>query len=664
MDSTQSEEVLKFFRKKNVCRNICSLYKATENVTSQGVINQSKCPTCKKYLYPAGFSRKSGITICKCCGDTVIYVEKKADSEYSQEIKSIEKKPTPTLSQKDTTTKTYNELVDFIEGIQLKANYQLVMLKFLVNHKIANKGQISEDLAFYNNKDIKNIDEIKKFFNVPVYQVLENKGFVKKIDNYGFSEYMLNVNLNDYESMNINDSLETKIKEYNLQHNIPYNEFGVSSGINWKEDQTYVKDIENEIRLPNLWIWSVTPENWEILKAKNVWGSRIPKERIGQKILSGDQVAFYVIGTNAFKGIFEFVSEWFDSPGKTWDDDIESDGSLRYISQIKINPIQLGSVNVPDLYEKLDLFRGKPQNICNLILQGGSGYPSNNNRPILEDDFEIIKKQLELNQINHESSLQEEKTSQWIVKECPRCHTTIEGLQDIELNNRIEEVFGYRLMDTYDPLSRIPQSYCRTCRKTEKYSKTSSVNQNTFEDQEEKSVEESTTEKTIIKPEQIVVFNSKDGGFSIKRFELQSTDFIQRGDELSNDELMKKFGVGNMGGIRYSRRNNILILCSTLSEHYSDSIDEDTGIIKYTGEGLIGEQSLTAGNYKIANSNNTTMLFFKEKPQEPGAKKRGALDNIYTFVGKVKYLKHYWMNALDRNNQTRRVIKFVLEMET
>jgi len=651
------ENSMKFFRKGFKCKNICTFYKASETVNPQGYVNQYRCKVCDLYLYPAGIINETGNRSCKCCGKTLVYVE---ISDVHSQIESEEKISTPNNLQNNSDKKSYSDLIEFIEqGMKMNANYQLVMLNFLVNHKIVVKGQIAEELAYQNNKDISNLDEIKKFFNVPVYQVLETRGFVKKNVSEGITEFILNVELDEFQSIRANNLLEEKIKNYNSEHGIPQNEFDTISTINWREDKSRVQNIEVETHEPNFWIWSVTPENWEIVKTQNVWGSKIPKERIGLKVQSGDQVAFYVIGSNCFKGIFEFIGEWFDSPGKTWDDDLESDGTLKYKSQIKLNPIQLGSVNVPDLHEKMDLFIGESQNVRNLILQGSSGYPSNNSRSLLKEDFEIIKHHLAQNSSISESK--DEEISAKIVKECPKCHTKVEGFHGIEFENQIEEVFGYRQFDPNDPQTKKPQSYCRKCRKIERESKTL----------EEKEIsvdtsisEEKIIENNMIKREQFLVFDSQEEGLAIKHYELQNTDVIKKDQTLSNDELMEKFGVGNMGGIRYSRKNNILILCSTYSKDYDDEIDEDAHLIKYTGEGQIGEQTLTGGNYKIANSENIPMLFFKERYQEPGARKRGALDNIYSFVGKVKHVKYYWKDEQDRNGNQRRVVKFLLEVES
>ena len=60
---------------------------------------------------------------------------------------------------------------------------------------------------------------------------------------------------------------------------------------------------------------------------------------------------------------------------------------------------------------------------------------------------------------------------------------------------------------------------------------------------------------------------------------------------------------------------------------------------------------------------NKVWTIFKEQFQEPGTKKRGALDNLYEFVGMVNYVKHYWKDELDAEKNIRKVVKFVLEVK-
>ena len=115
-------------------------------------------------------------------------------------------------------------------------------------------------------------------------------------------------------------------------------------------------------------------------------------------------------------------------------------------------------------------------------------------------------------------------------------------------------------------------------------------------------------------------------------------------------------------GIRHSKKNNLLVLCSSLSNDYADSLDPKSGLHVYSGEGQTGDQEMTKGNKKILDS-ECKMLFFKEKYQRPGAKKRGALDNSYEFVGPVNYVKHFWVDEKDKEGHIRKAVKFVLEVE-
>jgi len=678
-------------KQNRLCKGKCIQFKAKKPLTGgRYEVGQCRCQTCDIYLTEQGVDGNS----CKCCNFRVrrkprnsLYKERyeekvrnaqepwikqeSNDEDWLLEESTKErikhdsedgKKSTPIYEEIDESVKTYYELKDFLKSeIKLQANYQFVMLKELLDYGRLHKGEIAESLAYFNNKDSSDINSVKYYFDVPVYDVLLKHGFVTMDDHFNVSYYSLNVKIDGFQKIELIDYFTNAIAKYNEEHNIPENEYPNANNmgsIDWTysniPSMSKVQKIKNIVKKTGLtsirnleitsirssWIWSVTPENWEIVKSKNVWGSRIPKERIGLKVLNGDQVAFYVIGSNCFKGIFEFVGKWYDSPGKTWDDDLEPDGSLRYKSQIKLTPIQLGSVNVHDLYEKMELFIGKPQNIRNLILQGGGGYPSNNSRSLLKEDFETIKHHLTQNPSISEPKVEETTTT--IVKECPQCHLIINGEENSSyFNNLIEEKFGFRQMITDDPTSKVPQSYCRKCRKAER----------TF-------VEEGKTDL-----EHLTVFDSEVDGINIKHYDLQDSETIKKGQNLTNDELVAKFGVGNMGGIRYSSKSNVIVLCDTASGHYTDVIDKEFQIIYYTGEGKFGDQSLTAGNQRIVESENTPMFYFVEVPQEPGQNKRGALGKIYRFVGKIRYLKYTTKTENDINGTPRKVIKFLLEVE-
>jgi len=174
---------------------------------------------------------------------------------------------------------------------------------------------------------------------------------------------------------------------------------------------------------------------------------------------------------------------------------------------------------------------------------------------------------------------------------------------------------------------------------------------------EEKS--KSRWDNQILNSYDLMIVGNFPNGVGLDKFKKVKSDFIKKDDILSNDQLIEKFGVGNMGGIRYSKKNNLLVLLSTFSNDYNDTIDLDSGMVIYSGEGREGDQEIKKGNEKILNSKNIPMLLFKEKFQDSGVRKRGALDNVYTFVGIVEYQKHYWKSEGDRQ-----IIKFVLEIKS
>jgi predicted RNA-binding protein len=646
------------------CKGICLQYTAKKPEKSGRYdAGQKRCQICEIYITIEGTKDEQGL-FCKCCHyrvrgkprnriykeilrnndenksenftDTALTPEQnsyvsesdileqdndnlhKSWTDVNEDYQNVsddasnEKKSAPVYDEVDESVKTFYEFKDFLDSIKLQANYQLVMLKELVEYGENHKGEIAESLAYFNNKDTTDIDEVKYYFDVPVYDVLLNHGFVIITDyhSYRYPTYKLNVHLNESQKIRVEEIIANKLNEYNKLHEIPENEWPNSDNrgsINWNSrkcyetfpqvvsddkrskmyDDTYGKIFDSSLskKLTNVlvnskWIWSVTPENWEILKSQNIWGSRIRKELIGDKIKSGDQVVFYVVGTSRLKGIFEFVGDWYDSPGETWTGDLKPDGSLIYVSQIQIKPIQLGTITIHSLHDKLDVFLGKSQSNRNLVLQSGNGYPSNNNKSLSENDFAIIRKELMRNRYDLSES-------------------------SFTVDEKIENTV-------------IPTSISETV--------------------------------------ETKIFNFDNGELNIQNCKVLSTDIIKKDQILTNDEIISTFKVGNMGGIRYTKRNDVIVLLSTHSDDYDDSIDHTSGFIIYTGEGK-GNQELKNGNEKILNSQNTPMVYFKEVYQEPGVRTRGSLDNKYKFIGVVKFHKYSWTTE-----KNRKVIKFVLEI--
>ena len=163
---------------------------------------------------------------------------------------------------------------------------------------------------------------------------------------------------------------------------------------------THLKGISSvapPVGSTNCWIWSVDPKNWTIVKNKNIWASKIT-QKIRDRVRPGDKVIFYVIGKKEFQGIFEFFEDWYDAKEPVWDDETDS---ILYPSQIKLKPLRIGSVNVYDVAPKLQMFSTPDdKRLVNLVLKGGGGYPSNNGKPILYEDYKILYELMSNNNSN------------------------------------------------------------------------------------------------------------------------------------------------------------------------------------------------------------------------------------------------------------------------
>ena len=748
-----------------VCKGTCNQFKAKQPVMSgRYAAGQYRCQTCEIYITKHGVNGYS----CKCCNmrvrskprnssskkiydktrnnkvrnDKDPWINENDNVEHSKEntLHDSEKgkKSTPIYEEIDEFVKTYYELKGFLKTIKPQMNYQLVMLKELLEYGKLHRGEISESLAYFNNKNTTDFDSVKYYFDVSVYDELLKYEFV--IQDEAFLDipyYLLNVQLEEFQKIELIDFLRNEIVKHNQEHHIPENEFLNSNNrgnFDWTnsiiKDKLDVEKIENFLNniVPNSttshWIWSVTPKNWEIIKSKNICGSKATKEKIELKIKSGDQVAFYVNGTNSFKGIFEFVGKWFDSVEELWGDDLDPNGSLKYPSRINLKPIQLGTVTIFNIHKKIKLLIGKPQNSYYSILQCCEGYPSNNGQPLLKEDFEIIKDHLVQNPLDVE--FVEERSYLKNIKECPKCHTRVENSSNVIFESLVENIFGYRQFVSNDPQTKKPQLYCKMCSsqhtsqtifdfgdkieneisstvihicskcnetKVEGIPGTALNNKMNeffgFEFSYLTNSHDSTKPNIICRKcskkiereygskiknkisdqvknipilssdvTDVQIFNFDGYVLNIKNCKILSTNTIQKDQILTNDDLVSTFNVENIGGIRYTKKNDVIVLLSLYSNDHGDSIDIDSGLIIYTGEGK-KDQKLKNGNEKILNSQNNLMVFFKEVYQEPGTRLRGALDNKYKFIGIVKYQKHYW-----KEEKNRQVLKFVLEIQS
>jgi hypothetical protein len=236
----------------SMCKFKCLQYNARNPANSGGIKKDIvRCQTCEIYL------TKNGVVngYCLCCNMRVrsktMQWKQRREEREAERKKKLNEKPEPPAYRNtydswidvngeiDESVKTLYELKDFLDTIKLQSNYQLVMLKELVEYDVNHKGEIAESLAYFNNKDTTDFNTVKYYLTVPVYDVLLNHGFVITTDTiWKHPFYKLNVNLNESQKIGILEIINSKLNEYNKLHEIPENEWPNSDNrgsIDWED---------------------------------------------------------------------------------------------------------------------------------------------------------------------------------------------------------------------------------------------------------------------------------------------------------------------------------------------------------------------------------------------------------------------------------------------
>lgn len=141
---------------------------------------------------------------------------------------------------------------------------------------------------------------------------------------------------------------------------------------------------------------------------------------------------------------------------------------------------------------------------------------------------------------------------------------------------------------------------------------------------------------------------------SINYPQLYFINNINIGDVFNRDQLITIFKISGQSGMMKTNTLNCLVLItSEYNGVYNDS-NVVNGTITYTGEGLVGNQTITKNNKTLYESRQTKVpiyLFSKDKQRR------------YTFEGRVElYGVPYQAPENDINGDERRVWKFPLKV--
>lgn len=136
----------------------------------------------------------------------------------------------------------------------------------------------------------------------------------------------------------------------------------------------------------------------------------------------------------------------------------------------------------------------------------------------------------------------------------------------------------------------------------------------------------------------------------------QNPSIPKKDSRFTEKELYEKFRVQTMGGIRYTRKHNYVILIDSALSNYNDHVDEKSKTVTYIGTGeanqsfesVKGEKNGAAFNRKVTEPNSILLYFQKPSP------------NTIIFKYNLKYLSHDFDEEENRSGRKRKVIKFKL----
>ncbi|EIJ64996.1 hypothetical protein BD31_I0769 [Candidatus Nitrosopumilus salaria BD31] len=125
-------------------------------------------------------------------------------------------------------------------------------------------------------------------------------------------------------------------------------------------------------------------------------------------------------------------------------------------------------------------------------------------------------------------------------------------------------------------------------------------------------------------------------------------------------EIRKKLGLGLMSGINPNRELRIIVLFRNAhvlkpnqTNVYLDKYDKETGIYRYVGKGLIGDQTLDGDNGLLKNAaqnNYKVHLFWQHNA-----------NSNHQYVGEVNVKDVIPDSQPDKNGKNRKVFVFLLK---
>ena len=134
----------------------------------------------------------------------------------------------------------------------------------------------------------------------------------------------------------------------------------------------------------NYWFLVTHPDNFEIMKAKNIAAMKAKRRSFAQKVQVGDKVVFYLTKIGKFGGVAEFKSKFREEKSKIFPEEKENEvHPWRFDVKFEVKLYEDGYVPAEEFKDKLKYLKKWPSKYWKLGFQG-------NVHEIPKEDYETL----------------------------------------------------------------------------------------------------------------------------------------------------------------------------------------------------------------------------------------------------------------------------------
>ena len=134
----------------------------------------------------------------------------------------------------------------------------------------------------------------------------------------------------------------------------------------------------------NYWLLVTHPDNFEIMKAKNIAAMKAKRRSFAQKVQVGDKVVFYLTKIGKFGGVAEFKSKFREEKSKIFPEEKENEvHPWRFDVKFEVKLYEDGYVPAEEFKDKLKYLKKWPSKYWKLGFQG-------NVHEIPKEDYETL----------------------------------------------------------------------------------------------------------------------------------------------------------------------------------------------------------------------------------------------------------------------------------